>query len=294
MQPAAHDQYGTAAIQACVPSDTLATHVHSLPPELFEIIRRLTLCPVASVETSAASGEAAELMPDEGNYIKIDGTWSPPSLLQVDATTRAAYAKVYYSTHVFDFIHSAGSRESSLTRCMRWLKTIDTRHLGYIRQIRLHASHRLRVPIVECSDIWRAFQAGVPKSQVCTGYHAEHMLSYGVYARHEQWERIYRRLCLGPSALPVAIHQCDQQPKCPAHRESDCGIVLFTELRYQTGDDDPVRSVWMPVEYPTFQGLLNVLIREFQRVMELEMLVTPDEYHVADGDMENSQRSDRS
>nr|OQO26414.1 hypothetical protein B0A51_05600 [Rachicladosporium sp. CCFEE 5018] len=118
----------------------LITSIQGLPPELFDMIENDTL----------------QLKTTGPGVFRIDKSWRPPPLLQVNSATRIANAKRYYAIDVFDF-SGVGTRAGS-DLCVSWLRYLPDHSQAQIQRIRFKDNYKTRPSPLDCSTIWRHIQ----------------------------------------------------------------------------------------------------------------------------------------
>lgn len=98
----------------------LAGHIQNLPPELYNIIYDFTF--------SVSAGE---------QQVTIDKAYRSPARLQVDSTSRRAFAEPYYKTSTFHV------QDTSLVKvrniCRHWLASLRKEHHSLLRHIHLES-----------------------------------------------------------------------------------------------------------------------------------------------------------
>ncbi|OQO00247.1 hypothetical protein B0A48_14034 [Cryoendolithus antarcticus] len=117
----------------------LVTSIHSLPPELYEIIRDYTL------------------QFDSNQHTFITAIWRPPDHIHLNQATRTAFLNNYLFTTIFDF--SSLSTGKGVILCARWLKSLPrSSRLGRPRHLRFASSYASWTPPLDCSTLWRCLQ----------------------------------------------------------------------------------------------------------------------------------------
>nr|OQO26412.1 hypothetical protein B0A51_05598 [Rachicladosporium sp. CCFEE 5018] len=117
----------------------LSLRLHALPSELFLFIKALVLSPDNTGHSRA---------------IMMDHSWCPPSVHQLNTTTRGIHTSAYYTTHIFDF-STLPSTSLGISLCARWLDHLDRGSRAGIRRIRFAASYNSPpAPPLDCSTLW--------------------------------------------------------------------------------------------------------------------------------------------